>query len=273
LVTALEREHGGLFRGMLAKRKGQAGPGGVLTSFKGGVGTLIDRLRTRIHADWRLNAPVTALRRDAQGFQFEAGGELHAADRVVIATPSVVAKDIVRELDPELAERIAAIDYTPVAVVGLGYRSLDRDLNGFGLLTTRSARLPVLGVLWDSSIFPDRAPQGGKILRLIIGGQRNPELVDLDDAGLIDKALEGVRRTMGVDTAPDVTYVKHWPRGIPSYAPGHIARVDAIFDRLGGHPGLYLNSNAYRGIAMNDCVRNGRELAERIVAEVDPGAG
>ena len=142
-----------------------------------------------------------------------------------------------------------------------------------GLLTTTSARLPILGVLWDSSIFPDRAPAGGKILRLIIGGQRNPELVDLDDAGLIDKALEGVRRTMGVDTAPDVTYVKHWPRGIPSYAPGHIARVDAIFDRLGGHPGLYLNSNAYRGIAMNDCVRNGRELAERIVAEVDPGAG
>jgi oxygen-dependent protoporphyrinogen oxidase len=43
--------------------------------------------------------------------------------------------------------------------------------------------------------------------------------------------------------------------------------VDAVFERLASHRGLYLNSNAYRGIAMNDCVRNGRLLAERIVAE------
>jgi oxygen-dependent protoporphyrinogen oxidase len=152
-------------------------------------------------------------------------------------------------------------------VVGLGYRGLDHDLDGFGLLTTTSARLPILGVLWDSSIFPDRAPAGGKILRVIIGGQRNPELVDQDEAGLIANALDGVRATMGVTKPPDVTYVKRWPRGIPSYAPGHIPRVDAIFARLAEHRGLYLNSNAYRGIAMNDCVRNGRQLAERIVAQ------
>ena len=71
---------------------------------------------------------------------------------------------------------------------------------------------------------------------------------------------------MGVDDAPDVTFVKRWDRGIPSYAPGHIARVDAIFERFATHPGLHLNGNAYRGIAMNDCARNGRELGLRIAS-------
>ncbi len=62
-------------------------------------------------------------------------------------------------------------------------------------------------------------------------------------------------------------FVKRWDRGIPSYAPGHIANVEAIFARLERTPGLYLNNNAYRGIAMNDCARNGSELrAERIAA-------
>ena len=186
---------------------------------------------------------------------------------MVIASPSWAAAQMLRDLDAGLGKRIAAIDYSPVAVVGLGYRQLQRELAGFGLLTTTSARLPVLGVLWDTSIFPDRAPKGGSILRLIIGGQRNPELVDQDEAGLVRTALDGVRATMGVTAEPDVTYVKRWPRGIPSYAPGHIARVDAIFERLASHRGLYLNSNAYRGIAMNDCVRNGRLVAERIVGE------
>jgi protoporphyrinogen oxidase len=38
-----------------------------------------------------------------------------------------------------------------------------------------------------------------------------------------------------------VTFVKRWDRGIPSYAPGHVARVDAIFARSDAIPGLYLN--------------------------------
>lgn len=59
---------------------------------------------------------------------------------------------------------------------------------------------------------------------------------------------------------------KRWDRGIPSYAPGHIARVEAIFARAAKIPGLHLNCNAYRGIAMNDCARNSRELAVRIAA-------
>jgi oxygen-dependent protoporphyrinogen oxidase len=83
---------------------------------------------------------------------------------------------------------------------------------------------------------------------------------------LIRTARDGVRNTMGIDREPDVVFVKRWERGIPSYAKGHIAKVDAIFAQLERTPGLYLNNNAYRGIAMNDCARNGRLLAERIAA-------
>src|SRR6056297_1869078 len=237
---------------------------------------LIGHLHEVIDAEWRLGEPVHGvLRQGNQGSPGNPGGryvlrtpsDTPEFDRVVIASPSYAAADMVRELDAGLGKRVGAIDYSPVAVVGLGYRQLDRELPGFGLLTTTSAKLPVLGVLWDSSIFPDRAPEGGRIVRLIIGGQRNPELVDQDEQGLVRTALDGVRATMGLSAEPDVTYVKRWPRGIPSYAPGHIGRVDAIFERLASHRGLYLNSNAYRGIAMNDCVRNGRVLAERIVGE------
>jgi oxygen-dependent protoporphyrinogen oxidase len=121
-------------------------------------------------------------------------------------------------------------------------------------------------VLWDSSIFPDRAPTGGKSIRVMLGGQRNPELVNQDEAGLIATARVGVERTMGLVQDPDVTFVKRWDRGIPSYAPGHVARVDAVFEQAAKSPRLYLNCNAYRGIAMNDCARNSRELAARIVS-------
>jgi oxygen-dependent protoporphyrinogen oxidase len=267
LVVALEREHGGLFRGMLAKRRKEAGPGGVLTSTTGGIGTLVRHLRGVIDAEWHCGEPVQAVERVDGGFSIQTDRGATEVDRVVICATSYAAAAMVQPLDAELSRRLSTIAYSPIAVVGFGYRSLADPLDGFGLLTTTSARLPVLGVLWDSSIFPDRAPAGCKSVRVMVGGQRNPELVAQDDAALVRTARTGLEKTMGLTQDPDVTYVKRWDRGIPSYAPGHAANVDAIFERAARIPGLYLNCNAYRGIAMNDCARNSRELAQRIAAE------
>ena len=267
LVVALEREYGGLFRGMIAKRRKEAGPGGVLTSTKGGIGALANHLHGVIDAEWRFREPVQTVERTGAGFRIHSSAGATAVDRVVICATSYAAAGMVQPLDTELARRLAAIEYSPIAVVGFGYRSLPDPLDGFGLLTASSARLPILGVLWDSSIFPDRAPPGCRSIRVLLGGQRNPELVNQDAAGLIRTARAGLERSMGLTQDPDLTFVKRWDRGIPSYAPGHVANVNAIFARVDGIPGLYLNCNAYRGIAMNDCARNSRELAARVTED------
>ena len=266
LVVRLEQEHGGLFRGMLARRKKQAGPGGILMSFKGGVGSFIEHLRRIIPAEWHLGAPVEEVVPDGSGYRVRAGDFEAVFDQVVVSTQAHAAAGMLRSLDADLASRLAAIEYSPVAVVGLGWKELDHPLDGFGLLTTTSAGLPVLGVLWDSSIFPDRAPEGSRSVRVMIGGQRNPELVQQDEAGLIATAREGLRLTMGVDKEPDVTFVQRWDNGIPSYRVGHIAAVDELFAHVERYPGLHLGGNAYRGIAMNDCVRNARELAGKLAS-------
>lgn len=264
LVVALERNHGGLFRGMLAKRRKEAGPGGVLMSFAGGVGTFVDHLADGLGDGLRRATPVTAISRDDAGYRLETPAGAVTADQVVMATPAFAAARVLRPLDPHLAMQLETIEYSPIAVVGLGYRHLDHPLEGFGLLTTAAAGKTILGVLWDSSVFPDRAPAGCKSLRVMIGGQRNPELALQDEDRLIAIALQGVRETMGVTTPPDVTFLRRWERGIPNYKLGHLALVDAIEAKARTHPGLHLNSNAYRGIGVNDCVRNSRALAESL---------
>lgn len=264
LIVALERDHGGLFRGMIAKRKKEAGPGGVLTSTKGGISTLIRHLESVTSAEWHYGEPVQSVERAGSAFRLHTPRGATEVDRIAVCSTSFAAAAMVQGLDEELGRRLASIQYSPIAVVGFGYRSLRHPLDGFGLLTTTGSRQPILGVLWDSSIFPDRAPPGCKSVRAMIGGQRNPELVDQDDVGLVAAARAGIRNTMGIDQDPDVTYVKRWDRGIPSYPPGHVASIEALFARAAKIPGLYLNCNAYRGIAMNDCARNSRELAERM---------
>ena len=264
LIVNLEKEYGGLFKGMLAKRKKEAGPGGVLMSFTGGVSTLIEHLCRAIEADWHLGQPVAAIARDGARWRVESAGTSASYDHVVIGAQAHDSAPMFAASDPELARLMGLVEYTPIAVVGLGFRALRRPLDGFGLLTTSSARQPVLGVLWDSSIFPDRAPPGASALRVMIGGQRNPELVDQDEKGLLSTAMAGLSATMGVNQDPEVVFTWRWDKGIPHYRVGHLAKVDAIFSHVARQPGLHLVCNAYRGIAMNDCVRNGRELASKL---------
>jgi oxygen-dependent protoporphyrinogen oxidase len=266
LVVRLEREYGGLFRGMLKKRKKQAGPGGVLMSFARGVGTFIDHLGRALPGEVRLQAEVSGMARDGERWRLMTSTGEVQADRVVLAGPAYTTAHLLAPIDPEIARRLQQIEYSPIVVVGLGYRQLAHPLAGFGLLTTTSARKSILGVLWDSSIFPDRAPPGHKSVRVMIGGQRNPDLARLDEAALVDLAREGVRETMGVTEEPLVTFVQRWERGIPNYPVGHLANVDAVYERLRAHPGLFLTSNAYYGIGLNDCVAQARRCAEQVVA-------
>jgi len=263
-VAQIERENGGLLRGMIARR-GAGGPGGGLASLASGLGSLPERVAELTPAEWRFGDPVRAVVRvEGGGFRILAANSAADVDRVVVSSPSLAAAAMLEPLDGELAAQLRRIEYTPIAVVGLGYRTCPARLDGFGLLTTSGSVVPILGVTWDSSIFPDRAPDGGCAMRVMIGGQRAPELVERDERALIELALEGVRTTMQLDRAPDVSFVRRWTRGIPAYVPGHVAVVAGVFERVAQLPGLYLNCNAYRGVAMNDCVRESRELALRI---------
>jgi oxygen-dependent protoporphyrinogen oxidase len=242
-------------------------------SFRGGVGTFVDHLGGVLGEAVHTGIKVRSLRRSGDGYALlTTDGEL-PADAVVLSTPAYAAARMLRRLDDDLAYWLGQIGYTPIAVVGFGYRQLSHPLRGFGLLTTAASQQEILGVLWDSSIFPDRAPAGKKSLRVMIGGQRNSELALRSEEELIEIARRGLTSTMGVTDTPAVTFVKRWRRGIPNYRLGHLANVERIFARVANHwPGLYLSSNAYWGIGLNDCVGNAKRCAEA-VARREPWRG
>jgi len=85
---------------------------------------------------------------------------------------------------------------------------------------------------------------------------------------LLEMALKGVKETMGFDVFPDVSYVRRYERGIPNYRVGHSKSMEQLFDKLQEHKGLYLSSNAYFGVGLNDCVRNSKEMATKILKEI-----
>jgi oxygen-dependent protoporphyrinogen oxidase len=280
VIYDLERKYGGLVRGMLGVRKERAkqgvrgemsaGPGGVLMSFDHGVQALTDTLAGRLADGLHLNVAVDRVERREDGYvlSMTAGGnrEEMGANVVVLAAPAYAAAEIVSPLDEGLSDALAAIPYSPITVAALGYEkeTLGNPLDGFGFLVPRGERRKILGALWDSSVFPNRAPEGKALLRVMVGGVRAPELAALPEEELIALARKELQAVMGISAEPVIAKSFFHDRGIPQYLVGHGKRLERIDARLAAFPGLHLNSNAYRGIALNDCVRESRSLAERI---------
>ena len=284
VIHDLERKYGGLVRGMLGVRKEKrkrgvagemsAGPGGVLMSFDEGVQALADTLAGRLADGLHRNVTVDRIGRQEGAYILSMTAderrEEMAADVVVVATPAYAAARMLAPLDGELCEALDAIPYSPVTVAALGYEkaTLGNPLDGFGFLIPRGERRKILGALWDSSVFPDRAPEGKALIRVMVGGVRAPDLAALPEEELLAVARMELRDIMGIAAEPVLARTFFHDRGIPQYLVGHGRILERIDGRLGRFPGLHLNSNAYRGIALNDCVLQSRLAAERIAKAV-----
>jgi len=284
LIHDLEQKHGGLVKGMLAlqrerrsageKREMSAGPGGVLMSFNNGVQELTDILADRLSNGLHLGVTVDRIsRRDGKILlsleERNLRGEIDA-DVIVLAVPAYAASEMLGDLDSSLRAALSAIPYSPVSVVALGYdkAALGNPLDGFGFLIPRGEKRKILGALWDSSVFPNRAPEGKALIRAMVGGVRSPALSALSPEELIGLVREELAATMGVTADPILSRSFFHEKGIPQYLVGHAKVLERTEERLAAFPGIYLNSNAYRGIALNDCVLQSRLTAERIIRDL-----
>jgi protoporphyrinogen/coproporphyrinogen III oxidase len=281
-VAQFEREFGSVTRGFshaaksrraeeAARGDAKAAPG-RMWSLHGGLRVLVEALRDQCQAPIISGVSVKRVRREGPKWVVRAdGAESWTADVVVLACPAREQAAQVADLDSALSESMAAIPYSRVAVIALGYRQADipRALDGFGYIAPQATRRDVLGVQWCSSIFPDRAPDGMVLWRALCGGWNRTEIVDWDDARLIEAVRQELHVAMGVSAEPLLARIVRWPLAIPQYTLGHLDRVALIEERLKFHPGLLVAGNAYHGVAMNDCTEQAVKLAARVAERLN----
>jgi oxygen-dependent protoporphyrinogen oxidase len=265
-LAMFEREHGSVWRGMTAASKLRRA--GKMWSLAGGLGELVSTLGERLRKPPVTGVTVRRIQHTETGWRVHGdSNDRWDADAVVLTCPAYEQAAMLADLDPELAQRVGGIAYNRVAVVALGYRAGDMplSLDGFGYLSPQRERRDVLGVQWCSSIFPGRrAPDGMVLLRALCGGWHRGEMVDWDDERLLRAVRDELTAAMGLHAAPVFHEVVRWRQAIPQYHLGHLERVAWIEERTARHPGLYLAGNAYRGVALNDCVEQADILVDRI---------
>jgi len=288
-MIELEKDYGGLFKAMIklsrqkkkeGKSKTDAGPSGVLHSFTGGMATLIDAMVADLAADpvadlaadplaeVRVNAEVQKISPTEDGWLVSAtDGDHGPFDAVVEAAPAHAAAGHLGHLDPVFADHLAAIPFAPMAVIALGFKreAVTHDLNGFGMLVPTREKRELLGALWTSSIFGGRAPEGRVLIRCMAGGSANPGFMEQTDDEMTAVLLSEMRPLFGLKGAPDMVRVIKHERAIAQYVPGHLARLKELDRTTAAYPGLFLTGSSYRGISVNNCVKEAETIAENVL--------
>jgi oxygen-dependent protoporphyrinogen oxidase len=277
-LYGLERAHGSIikaFGGMMRARKRDADAAatamaGGMVSFRTGLQELPDALGRELHAEIRLKAPVTQLRSGPKGWTVGAAfqqAELY--DAVVYAAPAHCIDEIDRDFPAgDRVGTLASIGHPPVAVLVLGFRREDvaHPLDGFGFLVPEIERRHVLGVLFSSTLFPDRAPVDHVTLTAFVGGVRNPDLAHADQPTITARVMDDLRALLGAKGEPTFREFHLWPKAIPQYDLTYGRFKDIMDEAERRNPGFALAGSYREGVALGDAIASGEEAAARVTA-------
>src|SRR5258708_28875766 len=268
-----EKSAGSIVRGMLRLAKSKQGPRErpALQTLRDGNETLMRALSSKLGSALLTETTVTGISRDSDS-SFEVrlkghnGEESVRATSLIMATPTDVTGRLLSSLDSSFESLLTSIEYAAVAVVSLGYHKSDigHSLNGFGFLVPPSACLRILGTVWNSSLFPGRAPEGHALLTSFVGGATDPAATKLKSEELASLAHREISTILSVKSAPVFSNVTIWPRALPQYNLGHAERLAAVAKLYSRFPGLSLIGNFLRGPAIGACVEQSLSVAEEV---------
>ncbi|MES0371715.1 MAG: protoporphyrinogen oxidase, partial [Mariprofundaceae bacterium] len=183
--------------------------------------------------------------------------------------------NLVKPLSTLLSNQLNSIVYSPMVVLALGLdeKNIEHPLDGIGCLVPAVERNHLLGSLWSSSLFAERAPDGKALITCYMGGMVDKGALECSDEELVNRAMQDLKGLIGASGEPEFVRVIRHAKGLPQYHLGHQRRLQVIDGQLRLLPGLQLAGNYLDGVSVRDCIARGKTMADRIIGELPDVSG
>ena len=277
MLEQWEQRYGSITRGMRASKKfarGHRQPPSAFFSFGAGAQRLVRAIADSLERTEIIRGRVAvAVDRMETGYLPRyrvALDDLRSfeSDVVALATPAQDAASLVRSFAPGLARLLARMQSSATGSVHMAFRREDvsHPLDGSGFLMPRSETGLVTGCTWISSKWGGRSPKDYVLLRAFLGRSKDNSFLEYGDPELVEVATETLRPLLGIRGTPQRAWVHRWAEGMPQYRVDHTEWLGGVDQESAEYPDLFLCGASYRGIGVPDCIRQGRDTAERIRA-------
>ncbi|MBN2364527.1 MAG: protoporphyrinogen oxidase [Calditrichaeota bacterium] len=278
-LYALEQKYGSLIKGAVLgarerkRRAEKSKQAARLFSFAGGMESMIQALTNKLQDSLLPGSSIRNIQRLGDFWEIKIaspdGEKRVKAGNILMTIPATCYGQLEIDTFEPIQRILSPIYHPPVTMVYFGYRHnpAKRALDGFGFLIPRKEKRNILGTIWSSTIFKNRAPESGIALTTFMGGTRQPENALLREENIINLVKNDLKSILGIATHPDMIAIKIWPEAIPQYNLGHqhIINQLELFEK--NNPGLYISGNFRGGISVGDCIKQAKTMAESITKE------
>ena len=265
----LEANYGSFIRGAIAKAKEPKTDRDRLATKKvfsavGGLQRLVEALSKDLRIITSANNLKVMPTADGQ-WSCTYNGTEEIVCRKVVTTVGAYALPALLPFIPEAQmQKMSNLFYAPIIQVILGVKNTrGLDFPAFGGLVPSKEQKRVLGILFPSSCFEQRCPDGGALYSYFIGGARHTDYLQKSDDEIREIALEAFHSMLKypADMQPDLLRIFRHEHAIPQYWSDSGERFATIEALQQQYPGLILAGNMRDGIGMGNRIHQGATIA------------
>lgn len=263
----MEQSHKSLLKGILKRKRQTPSPKRALISFKKGNQTLPKKLATFLSGNVNTGTTIYSVKPQNNSWQVEgenAGNRFSNTHDIIVSTlPAHMLSSI---FDLRGFEELDNLPYAPLSVVALGFSAdqITHPLDGFGMLIPEVENYRTLGVLFSSTLLPNRAPRDHELLTCFIGGSRNPELASESKEKLQEIVFNEMSELLGITGPPVFSHHRYWSQAIPQYEVGYGRFLNVLDEIETKHSNLFIDGNFRGGVSVPDCILSGFKTAENV---------
>lgn len=235
-------------------------------SVEGGLSNLTDALAK--------NAGRENIRLNCNGLSFSQKEKKFSSSlsdsefsHVVSTTGGYALEELFPFLEKEKLKSITQMKYSRVVQVAVGFNQWQGiPLKAFGGLVPFIEQRGILGALFLSSFFKNKAPENGALLSVFLGGVRKPEFADFADEKIFKIVEQELTEMFQLKTfQPDLLKIFRYNHAIPQYGVESKEKLKAVYTLEKEHPGLIIAGNVRDGIGIADRINQGRTIATEII--------
>lgn len=217
-----------------------------------GMGHLVlqleKRLEERLGARFRRGSRVTTL---------------PDAENLIVTVPAHAAANLLRSESAELANSLMSVRYTPIVSVTVftDRRAFTRPVEGVGALVPACEDRKCLGILFNSSSFPERVTDDSKVasFTVMMGGTTQTEWLSVDDEEIERTVRAELGALLGIEDLLKVV-IHRWPAALPQYGCDLPAVWQSARDTWCSQPGRMLFGNYTGQISLRGMIESSAKL-------------
>lgn len=263
MLWKLEQTHGSVIKGLLKSKSTKKNKINSF-NFPKGLSQLISKITKSMGSKLILNFKVQQIIKHENGYEITSESGKIFCKEIICTVPAYSLKKLID--DSGLVSQLNKIIYSPVDVFHFGFekKNIQNNKQGFGVLTKPSDGKSYLGILFNSRIFDYVSPADKELFTVLVGGERQKHLCEMEPDKLKKLILEELEDLIGHKGKIVIENHYRWSKGIPQFNLDHTELLNAIEEFENNNSKFHLIGNYFNGVSVSDCIQKSRDLVNII---------